>query len=59
MSEEVWRDPGRRRFNIEQTPLRRWGRPADVAAAVRYLASDEAGYVTGHILYVDGGRTKW
>jgi len=59
MSEEVWDDPERRRFNTEQTPLGRWGRPVDVAAAVRYLVSDEASYVTGHILYVDGGRTKW
>ena len=59
MSAEVWDDPERRRFNTEQTPLGRWGRPGDVAAAVRYLASDEASYVTGHILYVDGGRTKW
>jgi len=33
----------------------RLGRPADIAAAVVYLASDEAGFVTGHILNVDGG----
>ncbi len=59
MSEEVWTDRARRRFNTEQAPLGRWGRPGDVAAAVRYLASDEAAYVTGHVLYVDGGRTKW
>jgi NAD(P)-dependent dehydrogenase (short-subunit alcohol dehydrogenase family) len=59
MSEEVWQDPARRRFNTQQAPLGRWGRPEDVAAAVRYLASDEASYVTGHVLYVDGGRTKW
>ncbi len=59
MSDEVWNDPERRRFNTQQTPLGRWGRPADVAAAVRYLASDDASYVTGHVLYVDGGRTKW
>jgi 3-oxoacyl-[acyl-carrier protein] reductase len=36
-------------------PARRLGRPEDVAAAVRYLASDDAGYVTGTTLYVDGG----
>ncbi len=59
MSEEVWQDPARRRFNTQQTPLGRWGRPQDVAAAVLYLASDQAAYVTGHVLYVDGGRTKW
>ena len=59
MSEEVWEDPRRRRFNAQQTPLGRWGRPEDVASAVLYLVSDQAAYVTGHVLYVDGGRTKW
>jgi NAD(P)-dependent dehydrogenase (short-subunit alcohol dehydrogenase family) len=36
-------------------PLGRLGRPADVAGAVAYLASEDAAYVTGEILYVDGG----
>jgi 3-oxoacyl-[acyl-carrier protein] reductase len=36
-------------------PARRLGTPEDVAAAVRYLASEDAGYVTGTTLYVDGG----
>ncbi|HEY5960930.1 MAG TPA: SDR family oxidoreductase [Polyangiaceae bacterium] len=31
------------------------GRPEEVAAAVRYLVSDLAGYVTGHVLHVGGG----
>jgi NAD(P)-dependent dehydrogenase (short-subunit alcohol dehydrogenase family) len=38
-------------------PLGHWGRPEDVADAVMYLASDEAGFVTGHTLVVDGGQT--
>ena len=36
-------------------PMRRFGRPEEVAAAVKFLASDEAGYITGSTLKVDGG----
>jgi 3-oxoacyl-[acyl-carrier protein] reductase len=37
------------------TPVRRVGRPEDIAAAAAYLCSDEASFVTGQTLYVDGG----
>jgi 3-oxoacyl-[acyl-carrier protein] reductase len=37
-------------------PVRRSGLPADVAQAVRFFAAEESGYVTGQVLYVDGGR---
>jgi 3-oxoacyl-[acyl-carrier protein] reductase len=37
-------------------PVRRAGRPADVAEAVAFFAAEESGYVTGQVLYVDGGR---
>jgi 3-oxoacyl-[acyl-carrier protein] reductase len=40
---------------LGHVPLKRIGRPEDVAAAVRFLASDEAGYITGHVLDVNGG----
>ena len=40
---------------VEAVPARRAGRPEEVAACVRFLASDAAGYVTGTTLYVDGG----
>ncbi len=36
-------------------PLKRMGQPADVAAAVRFLVSEEAGYITGQVLAVNGG----
>src|SRR5215471_15007309 len=36
-------------------PLGRWGLPRDVAAAIIFLASDEASYITGHVLNVNGG----
>lgn len=40
---------------LEATPLGRFGRPEDVAAAAVYLASEEAGYVTGQVLAINGG----
>ena len=39
----------------EQIPLRRFGRPEDVAEAAVFLASDKAAYITGQVLCVDGG----
>jgi NAD(P)-dependent dehydrogenase (short-subunit alcohol dehydrogenase family) len=48
-------DVARRR--IEATPLGRFGTPADIAAGCLYLASDEAAWVTGSELVIDGGMT--
>jgi 3-oxoacyl-[acyl-carrier protein] reductase len=42
---------------LELVPARRMGTPEEVAACVRFLASEEAGYVTGAMLTVDGGLT--
>lgn len=44
-----------RTLNTDNTPLRRVAQPADIAAAILFLASDLAGYVTGQTLVVDGG----
>ncbi len=40
---------------VRQIPLGRVGSPEDVASAVRFLASDDASYITGHVLNVNGG----
>jgi 3-oxoacyl-[acyl-carrier protein] reductase len=42
---------------LDAVPAKRVGTPEEVAAAVRFLASDAAGYVTGSTLFVDGGMS--
>lgn len=42
--------------SIKATPVRRMGKPEDIAAACAFLVSEEAGYITGQILGVNGGR---
>ncbi|RNM13664.1 SDR family NAD(P)-dependent oxidoreductase [Nocardioides pocheonensis] len=44
-----------RRLNAEANPVKRVGYPEDIAAAAAFLCSDEASYITGQTLYVDGG----
>jgi 3-oxoacyl-[acyl-carrier protein] reductase len=48
-------DDAARQRALAQIPMRRFGRPEEVAAAVRFLACAEAGYVTGSALKIDGG----
>ena len=50
-------DPQARKVLEERLPLARIGEPIDVANAVLFLASDEANWITGTILNVDGGKT--
>jgi NAD(P)-dependent dehydrogenase (short-subunit alcohol dehydrogenase family) len=42
--------------HVERTPVRRVGRPEDIAATCAFLVSEEAGYITGQIIGVNGGR---
>lgn len=57
MTAPLLADAGWREAALARHPLKRLGRPEDVAAAILYLASDEAAFVTGVALPVDGGYT--
>ncbi len=57
MSEPYLADSRRLRERIALVPLGRLGRPRDIAYLALYLASDEASYVTGIEIVIDGGRT--
>jgi NAD(P)-dependent dehydrogenase (short-subunit alcohol dehydrogenase family) len=57
MSEPIYADPVVRQQRTGRVPLQRLGQPEDVAAAVMYLVSDAAGYLTGQTIVVDGGIT--
>ena len=57
MTEARRADPAVRELTLSRIPLRRYGQPDDVAKGVLYLASDDASFVTGSELVIDGGWT--
>ncbi|HTZ38152.1 MAG TPA: SDR family oxidoreductase [Stellaceae bacterium] len=52
-------DPARRETMLKRIPLGRFGDAEEMAAAIRYLASPQASYITGQILLLDGGLTAY
>src|SRR3954453_21268364 len=54
-AKQLWNNPDAVQRITDMVPLRRWGKPADVADAVAFLVSDHAGFITGDVLTVDGG----
>jgi glucose 1-dehydrogenase len=59
INQEVLDDPTKRREVESEIPLGRWGEVSDVARAVAWVASDQAQYVVGSTLFVDGGMTLY
>lgn len=43
---------------LEETPLKRWGTPEDIAHAARFLASPQAAYITGQVININGGAVR-
>jgi len=50
--------PGMEKALMGEIPLNRWGKPEEIAGLAVYLASDEAGYITGSTYFIDGGMLR-
>jgi glucose 1-dehydrogenase len=59
INRDVLDDPEQKRAVLEEIPLGRWGTVDDVAQAIAWVASEQAAYVTGTTLFVDGGMTLY
>jgi 2-deoxy-D-gluconate 3-dehydrogenase len=55
LTRPVHDDPAQSGWILGRTPMGRWGTPDDLTGAAVYLASDAAAFMTGQVLYVDGG----
>lgn len=54
---ELVADPAVYAWQIQNIPLKRGAEPNEIAGAVAFLASDDASYMTGSFMFVDGGLT--
>jgi glucose 1-dehydrogenase len=59
INKSVLEDPKQSGAVLAEVPLGRWGHVSDIARAVAWLASDQASYVTGATLFIDGGMTLY
>jgi NAD(P)-dependent dehydrogenase (short-subunit alcohol dehydrogenase family) len=54
-AKQLWKTPEAVERITDMIPLKRWGKPEDVANAVAFLVSEHAGFITGEVLTIDGG----
>jgi glucose 1-dehydrogenase len=59
INQELIDDPEKRKAVEEEIPLGRTGKPEEIAATIAWVASDEASYITGSTIFVDGGMTLY
>ena len=57
LTQKLWSDPGMQAWGKTNTPMERLGKPEDMVGTAIFLASPAAAFMTGQILYVDGGFT--
>lgn len=57
LTQKLWSDPGMQEWGRANTPQRRLGQPEDMVGTALFLASDASQFMTGQVLYVDGGFT--
>lgn len=57
LTKKVWQDPTMNSWRIANTPQQRIGQPEDMIGTTVFLASDASAYLTGQVIYVDGGAT--
>jgi len=55
---DIEADPELEKTLMAEIPLSRWGKPEEVAGLAAYLASDDAGYITGSTVFIDGGMLR-
>lgn len=59
LTAHLFKDPAYAAMLKARIPLGRWAEPQDIVGSVLFLASDASNFITGQILYVDGGVTTW
>jgi NAD(P)-dependent dehydrogenase (short-subunit alcohol dehydrogenase family) len=55
MNTQLLEDPRKNREFMTRIPLGRWGRPEEIGSLAVYLCSDDAGFITGTDIVIDGG----